>query len=169
MTQGGQGTISIALGSGPGVLLLTPLLVHVAQQHPQLSIEVMRGSQEAHLGMLRTRRLDALVVDIRGIAPSADLRIEPVSQMRAGFICRSGIRWRRYTGRRVSPRWRAAGVHLPAGGHRAIPIDRYGIAADPKTAVRLRCEEIGSLLETVRASDAVFLGIVAAARDLSGS
>ena len=90
LTQGGQGTISIALGSGPGVLLLTPLLVHAAQQHPQLSIEVMRGSQEAHLGMLRTRRLDALVVDIRGIAPSADLRIEPVSQMRAGFICRSG-------------------------------------------------------------------------------
>ena len=37
LTQGGQGTISIALGSGPGVLLLTPLLVHVAQQHPAAS------------------------------------------------------------------------------------------------------------------------------------
>ncbi|MFG0230707.1 LysR family transcriptional regulator [Achromobacter sp. 413638] len=172
LTQGGQGTISIALGSGPGVLLLTPLLVHVAQQHPQLRIEVMRGSQEAHLGMLRTRRLDALVVDIRGIAPSADLRIEPVSQMRAGFICRSGhplaalSRPPRFAEVAAYP---LASTFLPADTARIL-IDRYGIAADPKTAVRLRCEEIGSLLETVRASDAVFLGIVAAAREgiLSG-
>ena len=63
-----------------------------------------------------------------------------------------------------------ASTFLPADTARIL-IDRYGIAADPKTAVRLRCEEIGSLLETVRASDAVFLGIVAAAREgiLSGS
>ena len=137
LTQGGQGTISIALGSGPGVLLLTPLLVHVAQQHPQLRIEVMRGSQEAHLGM-RTRRLDALVVDIRGIAPSADLRIEPVSQMRAGFICRSGhplaalSRPPRFAEVAAYP---LASTFLPADTARIL-IDRYGIAADPKTAVR---------------------------------
>ena len=65
--------------------------------------------------MLRTRRLDALVVDIRGIAPSADLRIEPVSQMRAASSAAAVIRWRR-SGRRVSPSgaYPLASTFLPA-------------------------------------------------------
>ena len=45
-----------------------------------------------------------------------------------------------------------------------ILIRHFGPQANPQQAVRLRCEEVASLIETVRASDAIFLGIVAAAR-----
>ena len=44
-------------------------------------------------------------------------------------------------------------------------MSQYGDAANPATLVTLRCEEISSLLDTVRTTDAIFLGIRAAARD----
>lgn len=166
LTHGDQGTISIGLGSGPGAMLMTPLLTHVAQRHPQLHLELMRGPLEAHLALLRERRLDALVVDTRGIAPAADLRIEPVSQMRAGFICRRAHPLARQA---RPPRFAEiaayplASTFLAADTERIL-IEHFGIEPDPRVSVRLRCDEIGSLLEAVRVSDAVFLGIVGAAR-----
>lgn len=166
LTQGDRGAISIGLGSGPGAMLMTPLLAHVAQRYPQLRLEVMRGSLEAHLALLRQRRLDALVVDTRGIVPAADLRIEPVSHMRAGFICRPGHPLARAA---RPPRFAEiasyplASTFLAADTERIL-VEHFGIEADPQTSVRLRCDEIGSLLEAVRVSDAVFLGIVGAAR-----
>jgi len=166
LTHGDQGTISIGLGSGPAAMLMTPLLTHVAQRHPQLHLELMRGPLEAHLALLRERRLDALVVDTRGIAPAADLRIEPVSQMRAGFICRCGhplarqARPPRFAELAAYP---LASTFLAADTERIL-IEHFGIEPDPRVSVRLRCDEIGSLLEAVRVSDAVFLGIVGAAR-----
>jgi DNA-binding transcriptional LysR family regulator len=147
-------------------MLMTPLLAHVAQRYPQLRLEVMRGSLEAHLALLRQRRLDALVVDTRGIVPAADLRIEPVSQMRAGFICRPGHPLARAA---RSPRFAEIAAYPLASTFQAadterILVEHFGIEADPQTSVRLRCDEIASLLEAVRVSDAVFLGIVGAAR-----
>ncbi|MGS1110771.1 LysR family transcriptional regulator [Achromobacter anxifer] len=166
LTQGDQGSISIGLGSGPGVMLMTPLLAHVAQHYPQLKLDVMRGSPEAHLALLRQRRLDALVVDTRGIVPAADLRIEPISEMRAGFICRRGHPLAR-TGRPARfaevAAYPLASTFLAADTVRIV-VDHFGIEADPQTSMRLRCDEIGSVLEAVRVSDAVFLGIVGAAR-----
>jgi len=166
LTHGDQGTISIGLGSGPAAMLMTPLLTHVAQRHPQLHLELMRGPLEAHLALLRERRLDALVVDTRGIAPAADLRIEPVSQMRAGFIC---CREHPLARQARPPRFAEiaayplASTFLAADTERIL-IEHFGIEPDPRVSVRLRCDEIGSLLEAVRVSDAVFLGIVGAAR-----
>ncbi|RIJ04269.1 LysR family transcriptional regulator [Achromobacter sp. K91] len=166
LTQGYRGSISIGLGSGPGVMLMTPLLAHVAQHYPQLRLDVMRGSPEAHLALLRQRRLDALVVDTRGIVPAADLRIEPISEMRAGFICRRGHplaqagRPARFAEVAAYP---LASTFLAADTVRIV-VDHFGVEADPQTAMRLRCDEIGSVLEAVRVSDAVFLGIVGAAR-----
>jgi DNA-binding transcriptional LysR family regulator len=166
LTQGDRGSISIGLGSGPGVMLMTPLLAHVAQHYPQLRLDVMRGSPEAHLALLRQRRLDALVVDTRGIVPAADLRIEPISEMRAGFICRRGHplaqagRPARFAEVAAYP---LASTFLAADTVRIV-VDHFGVEADPQTAMRLRCDEIGSVLEAVRVSDAVFLGIVGAAR-----
>ncbi len=166
LTQGDRGSISIGLGSGPGVMLMTPLLAHVAQHYPQLRLDVMRGSPEAHLALLRQRRLDALVVDTRGIVPAADLRIEPISEMRAGFICRRGHplaqagRPARFAEVAAYP---LASTFLAADTVRIV-VDHFGVEADPQTSMRLRCDEIGSVLEAVRVSDAVFLGIVGAAR-----
>lgn len=166
LTLGDQGTLVIGLGSGPAAMLMTPLLTHVAQRHPQLHLEIMRGSLEAHLELLRERRLDALVVDTRGIVPAADLRIESVSQMRAGFICRLGHPLASQT---QAPRFAEivayplASTFLAADTERIL-VEHFGLEPDPRTSLRLRCDEIGSLLEAVRLSDAIFLGIVGAAQ-----
>ncbi len=166
LTLGDQGTLVIGLGSGPAAMLMTPLLTHVAQRHPQLHLEIMRGSLEAHLELLRERRLDALVVDTRGIVPAADLRIESVSQMRAGFICRRGHPLASQT---QAPRFAEivayplASTFLAADTERIL-VELFGLEPDPRTSLRLRCDEIGSLLEAVRLSDAIFLGIVGAAQ-----
>ena len=45
-------------------------------------------------------------------------------------------------------------------------VERYGPRAHPSECVTLRCEEIPSLVEVVRHSDAVLLAIRAAAPDL---
>lgn len=166
LTHGDQGTLIIGLGSGPAAMLMTPLLTHVAQRHPQLHLEIMRGSLEAHLELLRERRLDALVVDTRGIVPAADLRIESVSQMRAGFICRRGhplARQAQASRFAEIVAYPLASTFLAADTERIL-VEHFGIEPDPRTSLRLRCDEIGSLLEAVRLSDAIFLGIVGAAQ-----
>jgi DNA-binding transcriptional LysR family regulator len=92
LQQGNLGAIRVGLGSGPGALLMTPLLQHMARHHPGVKVAVSRGSTELQLLQLRARQLDALVIDVRRIAPAADLRIEPLGELRAGFICRAGHR-----------------------------------------------------------------------------
>jgi hypothetical protein len=46
-------------------------------------------------------------------------------------------------------------------------IERYGPIAHPATFVTLRCDEISSLIDVVRASDAILVAIRAAAPDLA--
>jgi hypothetical protein len=47
-----------------------------------------------------------------------------------------------------------------------VMVERYGPTAHPLECVTLRCEEIPSLVEVVRRSDAVLIAIRAAAPDL---
>ena len=43
MAAGSVGTLRIGLGSGPGAMLMTPLLMHMAKHPPRLRLEVARG------------------------------------------------------------------------------------------------------------------------------
>ena len=166
LKQGDLGTIRIGLGSGPGVMLMTPFLVHMARHHPGVQVSMSPGATELQLMQLRQRTLDALVIDIRRIAPAPDLAIEPLAELRAGFVCRSG-----------HPLLKAgkpmffddilgyplASTPLSAEvAHMLVSL--FGPRADPQQAVSLRCDSIASLIETVKSSDAIYLGILAAAR-----
>ena len=46
MTRGKAGTLRIGLGSGPGAMLMTPLLMHMAAHHRQVHLEISRGRTE---------------------------------------------------------------------------------------------------------------------------
>jgi DNA-binding transcriptional LysR family regulator len=168
LKKGNAGAIRVGLGSGPGAMLMTPFLIHIAQQHPEVRVHIARGSIEVQLLQLRQRELDALVIDTRSLVPAPDLRIERVSEMRAGFICRRGHPLLAAAKRRAVTfddllRYPLASTPL-ADEVARILIQHFGPQADPQQAVRLRCEDIASLIETVRVSDAIFLGIVAATR-----
>ena len=166
LKQGDLGAIRIGLGSGPGAMLMVPFLVHMARHHPGVHVSVSPGATELQLMQLRQRTLDALVVDVRRIAPAPDLAIENLIELRAGFVCRSGHPLLQ-AGAPVSfddmLRYPLACIPLSAEVARML-VNRFGPRADPQQAVSLRCDDITSLIETVKASDAIYLGILAPAR-----
>ncbi len=166
LKQGDLGAIRVGLGSGPGAMLMTPFLVHMAQQHPGVRVNITRGSIELQLVQLRQRLLDALVIDVRSIAPAPDLTIEHLAELRAGFVCR---REHPLLAARQAVRFddmlRYPLASTPLSDEVAhILVRHFGPQADPQQAVSLRCEDVTSLVETVKASDAIFLGVIAAAR-----
>ena len=68
--DGQEGVLRIGMGSGPGAMLMTPLLLTTAQERPRLRLEIARGGTDLLVQALRERRLDALVVDARWLRPA---------------------------------------------------------------------------------------------------
>ncbi|WP_353246816.1 LysR family transcriptional regulator [Limnohabitans sp.] len=168
LQQGGLGALRVGLGSGPGAMLMTPWLVYMAKHHPTVQVTVSRGSTELQLTQLRERQLDALVVDVRRVESAPDLKMTQVVEMRAGFVCRQG-----------HPLLERAAKGLPFDALLSYPIasiqlsqevarllvDHYGPQANPAQMTTLQCEDIASLLDVVGQTDAIYLGIVGAARE----
>ena len=165
LRQGEAGNIRVGLGSGPGALLMTPLLTHVAAHYPQVRVAIARGSTELQVAQLRQRELDALVVDARRISYASDLVIEPLTELRGGFVCRAGHPLAQREAVPFDELMRYPVATTPLSDEVArIFVAHYGPGADPARMAALVCEDVGSLLDAVRQTDAVFLGVVAAAR-----
>ena len=165
LRQGEAGTIRVGLGSGPGALLMTPLLTHVAAHYPQVRVAIARGSTELQVAQLRQRELDALVIDARRIAYASDLVIEPLTELRGGFVCRAGHPLAQQPQVRFAQLLAYPVATTPLSDEVArILVAHYGPGADPARLAALVCEDVGSLLDAVAETDAVFLGVVAAAR-----
>lgn len=166
--DGQEGLLRIGLGSGPGAMLMTPLLLKMAQERPRLHVEIARASTDLLVQALRARTLDALVVDARSLKPAPDLQTQSLHDMRGAFMVRRG---HPLSKRRKSLsfddllRYPMASTPLSDEVARVL-VERYGPGAHPSHFVTLRCEEIPSLVEVARHSDAVLLAIRAAAPDL---
>ncbi len=167
--SGGEaGVLRIGMGSGPGAMLMTPLLLHTAQHRPGLRMEISRAGTELLVQALRARALDALVVDARSLIPAADLRTESLSEMKGAFMVRRGhplARRRERPGFDDLLRYPMASTPLSDEVARVL-VERYGPQAHPAACVTLRCDEIPSLIDVARRSDAVVLAIRAAAPGL---
>ena len=170
MRDGHSGTVRIGLGSGPGAMLMTPLLKTMAKLHPAVHIDIARGHTDVLTRRLRERELDALVVDARSLPPATDLKVASLVEMRGAFMVRKGHALARLKGPLRFDALRPypiASTPLSDEVARTL-VERYGPAAHPTECVTLRCEEIPSLVEVVRHSDAVLFAIRAAAPDLVG-
>ena len=169
MQQGEIGHLRLGLGSGPGAMLMTPWLVHMARHYPGVKMSVTRGPTELQMQQLRERSLDALVVDVRRVVPAADLIIGPLYDMPAGMVVRRGhpllVRYPDGVPFQAVLEFPVASIPLSSEVARML-VARYGPQANPSDLVSLECEEIPSLLEAVRQTDAVYLGILGAARDM---
>ena len=167
-SDGFDGVLRIGMGSGPGSLLMTPLLMKAAQDRPRLKLEVARAGTGLLVQALRERALDALVVDTRSLRPAPDLDVRLLHEMRGAFLVRRG---HPLTRRRARPSfddllpYPLASTPLSDEVARVL-VERYGPRAHPDACVTLRCEEIPSLVEVARRSDTVLLAIRAAAPDL---
>lgn len=168
MRDGQGGAVRIGMGSGPGAMLMTPLLMHMAIHHPAMRVVVSRGGTDLLTQALRARTLDALVVDARSLQPAADLEVGMLCEMRGVFMCRRGhplTRLRKAVGFEDVQRYPIAATPLSDEVARTL-IEAYGPQAHPQLCVTLQCEEIPSLVEVARRTDAVLLAIRAAAPDL---
>ena len=168
MREGQGGAIRIGMGSGPGAMLMTPLLMHMAIHHPKVRVVVARGGTELLAQALRARTLDALVLDARSLAPGADLEVSMLREMRGVFMCRRGhplARRRHGVDFEAVQRYPIASTPLSDEVARSL-IETYGPEAHPAQCVTLQCEEVASLVEVARQTDAVLLAIRAAAPDL---
>lgn len=163
---GELGSIKVGLGSGPGVMLMRPFLIHMARHHPAVRVSVSPGATELQLIQLRERTLDALVIDERRLTPAPDLVIETLGEMRGGFLCRAG---HPLAGRAGPLSFQAIAAYPLASTPLSDEVarglvGRFGPQADPLHAVTLRCDDVASLIDVALASDAVVLCIVAATR-----
>jgi DNA-binding transcriptional LysR family regulator len=167
-TRGDAGVLRIGMGSGPGAMLMTPLLMQTAQHRPGVRVEISRAGTELLVQALRERALDALIVDARSLRPAPDLRAEFVHEMKGAFMVRRGHPLARRRGHLsfddLLP-YPMASTPLSDEVARLL-VERYGPHAHPGECVTLRCEEIPSLVEVALRSDAVLLAIRAAAPDL---
>jgi DNA-binding transcriptional LysR family regulator len=162
------GSLRIGMGSGPGALLMTALLHKVCADHGRLRLAITRGGTEPLVQALRDKALDGLVVDARSLRPAPDLRAEFAHEMRGAFMVRRG---HPLTRRRRALDFDALREHpiasTPLSDEVALLlVERYGPQAHPDAAVTLRCDELSSLIELTRTSDAVLLAVRAAAPDL---
>jgi DNA-binding transcriptional LysR family regulator len=167
LQKGEIGQFRIGMGSGPGAMLMTPLLNLMATDYPKAHIDISRGSTTLLVQALRERLLDALILDVRSLQPSADLKVEALQEMTGAFMCRPGHPLASKTSVTFAELRRYPVASTPLSDEVArILMERFGPDAHPDSLVNLRSEEISSLLDVVRSSDAVVLTIRAAAPDL---
>jgi DNA-binding transcriptional LysR family regulator len=162
------GTLRIGMGSGPGAMLMTALLQKVCVNHARLRLTITRSGTDQLVQALRDKALDGLVVDARSLKPASDLRAEFMHEMRGAFMVRRGHPLAR---RRRALDFDALREHpiasTPLSDEVArLLVERYGPQAHPDVCVTLRCDELSSLIELARTTDAVLLAVRAAAPDL---
>lgn len=168
LARGDAGSLRIGLGSGPGALLMTPMLMHMAQHHPQLRLDIARGSTDLLEQGLRERTIDALVVDARSLVPAPDIRVSDSYELRGAFLCRRGHPLVRRRGSLSFDQVRAypmASTPLSDEVARVL-VERYGPEAHPSRCITLRCEEIPSLVELTRRTNTVLIAARAVSTDL---
>jgi DNA-binding transcriptional LysR family regulator len=167
LKNGDIGQLRIGMGSGPGAMLMTPLLMVMANEHPQAHIDISRGSTALLVQALRDRLLDALILDVRSLQPAPDLKVDAVQEMKGSFMCRAGhpLAKKRHVSFAQLREYPIASTPLSDEVARVL-MERYGADAHPHQLVNLRCEEISSLLDVARSSNAVVLAIRASAPDL---
>lgn len=166
MRNADVGSMGVGLGSGPGAILMTPLMCHMARHHPRVKVRVVRGPTELQLVQLRARQLDALVVDMRVVPADEDLHIEPVAEMNAGWMVRAGhpLLARPTVAFADVLAYPVASVPLSQEVARLV-IEQYGENAHPQRMVTLECNDIESLIDVVERTDTVLLSVLATARE----
>lgn len=55
MSEGRAGSLRVGMGSGPGAMLMTPLLLEMATRHPAVHLTISRGNTERLVQGLRER------------------------------------------------------------------------------------------------------------------
>jgi len=165
--NGLSGQIRIGMGSGPGALVMTKLLQHIAIHYPHLHIEVARGKTGMLIESLRARKLDALIINARSMKPSQDMKMEIIYETSGAFMVRKGhplLKLKKTTIDDIR-KYPIASTALSEETEKII-IERYGKDANLDNLVNIKCSEISSLVEVAQHSNSILLAIRNSALEL---
>jgi len=164
LQEGGGGAIRVGLGSGPAALLMTSLMCEAAKT-PNMRVVVTQGPVESQIQQLRSRQLDAMVVDMRRVIPAADLNIESLVELKAGFMVRAQHPLAAQKTVTFTDVLRYPIASTPLSDEVArLMVAQYGPSANPAEMVALCCDDLASLINAAEQTDAVYLGVISAAR-----
>lgn len=138
------GHLRIGLSSAPGALFSIPLMLHLAEHHPRLKLDISRGRTNVLLTLVREQQLDA------------------------GFLVRPGhplAQLDRPASLREVLTYPIASTPLSEEVARYL-VTCYGPEANPDDMVTLRCDETLSLVQAARQSNVVLLTVLDVAPDL---
>jgi DNA-binding transcriptional LysR family regulator len=131
-----------------------------------MRVAVTQGPVELQIQQLRSRQIDAMVVDMHRVIPASDLNIESLLELKAGFVVRDKHPLAGKKSVSLSEVLRFPVACIPLSDEVArLLVDQYGLQANPSEMVALRSDDINGLLATVAQTDAIYLGVIAAARD----
>lgn len=165
LKSGELGLVSIGYGSGPAAVLEIAFFQHMAKHHHRVLVKTARGATDLLIQSLRSEQLDIAVVDLRVLTGTDDLKVEPLTPLRGGFVCRAGhpilaespadlVALQRYTN---------ASTPLSDKVGRSLA-EALGADAHPERLMMMVSHDIRSLLEVVATTDTIFFGILAAAK-----
>jgi len=168
LTPTTQGLYRLGLSSGPGALLATPLLSHVAHHFPNVKIEIYRANTQTLVELLKDRRVDGLVIDLRAMQPDSDLYVEETFEFRGEFMCRQGHPLLKLKSLPFAKLLEYPMASTPLSDELArLLVSHYGESAHPNVMIRLASDEIHDLIEVALVSDTVVLAARAAGSQLS--
>lgn len=160
LSSSDKGRIRIGLSSGPGAMLSTPILAHFGKNFPNIHIQILRSNTDTLAQMLRDRLIDAAVVDIRSLRPSADLKVSQIAEISGVFMCRPEHPITQLSKITIESIKEFPIASTPLSEETArIMVERYGEKAHPMELVKLTSDEISHLIEVTEKTDTVLLAI----------
>jgi DNA-binding transcriptional LysR family regulator len=164
LQEGLGGSLRLGLAPGPAALFMQRALTRFASAYPKIHLHIAQGATDTLVEQLGRKTLDAVVADARAVEPTEELVLEHLPDMPAGCLCRAGhplLALRAVTIDALR-RYPVAAPRLSAEIAR-IFVERHGAAAHPEQLVTLRCDSVSTLLQVALETDAVYVGIYAAA------
>lgn len=154
----------VALGFGPlaASIILPPLLIDLATNHPRLTVRTEVQAADLLLEHLESRRLDFFVAVEGLVRPSPALAIEPLGSVPVALMVRRG-----------HPLARRTGVGL--ADIRPFPIiggnasEELKVAGPwPEIVPTIYCDDYHILFQVARASEAIWMTSPLLARSMPG-
>jgi DNA-binding transcriptional LysR family regulator len=152
------GSVSFGAGPYPAAMLLPAALDELAQNHPNLRINVTVDHWKSLLELLHAEHLDFLIIDIRGVPSSRELEVIALPRHRATWFVREGHPLTRHDVKDVQQLagYRVVSVPLPEEMRESL---RKWLRFPPKEEMEfhLTCNDVNVLREYTRKTDALLL------------
>lgn len=163
---GPEGLLRIGFGAGPGAAFTPQFIYHVLSTYLRMRLLIRRGTAKSLVRELRERSIDVLMIDMRSLQDDEGLIVEPIGSLQGRVICRTGYPLT------LQPSVSFGEVCsypilTTATSNEIVRVGRknHGIQTDLRQITTVECEELEPLLAACVRTDAISLGVAAAAKE----